>query len=184
MKPKVHYRIHKCPPPVLILNHIDPDHALSFQFLKIHLNYILPSTSVFSKWSLFLRLSLHIPLYNYSLPQRAICPSVGKPAAQFWSQRVNRLSVTLRNQRSETDYWIQTIFSHNIYHIYHQIRLLLLIRTSAFSSPLCIVCWRHVGHRIVLSYNVTMLCEIPSLVLMPVSCRETKNFTSLSSSIC
>jgi hypothetical protein len=42
--PKVHYPIHKSPPPVSTMSQLNPVHNLISNFLKIRLNVILSST--------------------------------------------------------------------------------------------------------------------------------------------
>ena len=73
--PKVHYHVHKWPPPVPILSHLDPFHTPTSYLLKYNLNIILPSRSGSPKWPLSLRFptkTLNMPLLS---PRCATCPA-------------------------------------------------------------------------------------------------------------
>ena len=69
--PRAHNHVNKCPPPAPVLREINPIHALTSHFLKIHLNIILPYMPRSSKWSL----SFRFPHQNsvYTSPRPHMC---------------------------------------------------------------------------------------------------------------
>ena len=91
LNPNVHYRTHKCPPPVSILGQPNPVHIPTSHLLEIHPN-IHPSTPMSPHWSPSLRLficnSLPLFLLPYSCRLSASLTSSNFPAANFlksWS---------------------------------------------------------------------------------------------------
>jgi len=72
--PKVHYRTHKCTPPVSILDQPNPVQKTTSHLLEIHPNIIHPSTPRSPQWSPSLRFPHQDPIHPLSPPIRATSP--------------------------------------------------------------------------------------------------------------
>ena len=74
-KPKVHYRTHKRPPAVPILDQPNPVHIPTSHLLEIHPNIIQPSTHRSPQWSLSLRFPHQDPIRPALLTHTRHMPS-------------------------------------------------------------------------------------------------------------
>jgi hypothetical protein len=95
--PKVHCRIHKCPPPGPLLSQLNP--TITSTLLKINLNIILPSMPGSPKWSLSLRFPHQNPVYASSLlcTHYIPCPSHSSifynPNNIGWGMQITKLII-------------------------------------------------------------------------------------------
>ena len=72
--PKVHYRIHKCPPFVPILSQLNSFPTPTSHFLRFYLNIIHPSTPVSPQWSISVRFPHQKPVHSSPLPHTRYMP--------------------------------------------------------------------------------------------------------------
>ena len=78
------------PSPLLILSQISPVHTHRSHFLKIHFKIILPSTPIFSKWSLPLSLN------TSCFPTITLCPPLLFPTRSTCPTHLSFLDLIIR----------------------------------------------------------------------------------------
>ena len=83
--PKVHYRVHKSPPPDRILNQFNPGQPQN-SFLKINFNIIIPSTPGSSKLTPSVRFPHQNPVYTSPRPH--VCYT-SDPSRYSWFIHLN-----------------------------------------------------------------------------------------------
>ena len=124
--PKVHYRTHKRPPPVSILDQPNPVHIPTSHLLEIYPNIIHPSTPRSPQWSLSLRFPRQDPIHPLSSPIRATCPAhlilldfitrtkLGEEYKSFSSSLCNLLHSPVTSSLLGPNILLNTMFSNTL----------------------------------------------------------------------
>ena len=97
--PKVHYRTHKRPPPVPILDQPNPVHISTSHLLEIHPNIIHPSTPRSPQWSLSHSDTNLLIYYNYCISLKA--PLLPNVANEWFAFRKSRVDVSVMWQSGQ-----------------------------------------------------------------------------------
>ena len=95
--PKVHYRTHKCPPPVSILGQPNPVHIPTSHLLEIHPNIIHPSMPRSPQWSPSLRFPQQDPIHLPLLTHMHHMPS---PSHSSWFYHPHDIGCGVQNNLS------------------------------------------------------------------------------------
>jgi hypothetical protein len=96
--PKVHYRLHKCPPTFPILSQLDPVQTTTTHFLKIHHSITRPPTPGSPKWSYSLRFSHHYPVYAFPLQHTRFMP---RPSHSNYHIQAYTIRFTIKDKTCE-----------------------------------------------------------------------------------
>ena len=87
-KPKVHYRVHNSPPPVPVMNQMNPVYLNTSDYFTINFNIITLSMTRSSKWSPSVRFPHQKSVRIYPLPHTCYMPH----QAHFsWSDHANNI---------------------------------------------------------------------------------------------